>query len=154
MVIRECGLLFRGYTLIYETYHKTSKKEIDTDLRSGLLTALLNFAEISFATNSVEYFEMKKFIIAFVEDTILSKESETPEPLITYAILDKEKRIDKHISKVIISSLKEITMAFKEKYDGVNLSEVSLFKEFKKTIEKVLGTDIENLEQKLKGTFF
>ncbi len=154
MVIRECGLLFRGYTLIYETYHKTSKKEIDTDLRSGLLTALLNFAEISFATNSVEYFEMKKFIIAFVEDTILSKESETPEPLITYAILDKEKRIDKHISKVIIPSLKEITMAFKKKYDGVNLSEVSLFKEFKKTIEKVLGTDIENLEQKLKGTFF
>jgi len=154
LVIRECGLLFRGYPLIYETYHETSQKEIDTDLRSGLLTALLNFAEISFAEDSVEYFEMKKFIIAFVEDKIISKDSEEPEPLITYAILDKEKKIDKHISKVIIPSLKEITGAFKEKYDGENLSEISLFREFKKTIEKVLGTDIENLEQKLKGTFF
>ena len=154
MVIRECGLLFRGYTLIYETYHKTSQKGIDNDLRSGLLTALLNFAEISFAKNSVEYFEMKKFIIAFVEDIIISKDSEAPEPLITYAILDKEKKIDKHISKVIIPSLKEITGAFKEKYEGENLAEISLFREFKKTIEKVLGTDIENLEQKLKGTFF
>ena len=154
MVIRECGLLFRGYTLIYETYHKTSQEEIDNDLRSGLLTALLNFAEISFAEDSVEYFEMKKFIIAFVEDKIISKHSEGPEPLITYAILDKEKKIDKHISKVIIPSLKEITGAFKEKYEGENLSEISLFREFKKTIEKVLGTDIENLEQKLKGTFF
>lgn len=154
MVIRECGLLFRGYTLIYETYHKTSQKEIDSDLRSGLLTALLNFAEISFAKDSVEYFEMKKFIIAFVEDKIISKDSEEAEPLITYAILDKEKKIDKHISKVIIPSLKEITGAFKEKYDGENLSEISLFREFKKTIEKVLGSDIENLEQKLKGTFF
>lgn len=154
MVIRECGLLFRGYTLIYETYHKTSQEEIDSDLRSGLLTALLNFAEISFAKDSVEYFEMKKFIIAFVEDKITSKDSEEPEPLITYAILDKEKKIDKHISKVIIPSLREITGAFKEKYDGENLSEISLFREFKKTIEKVLGSDIENLEQKLKGTFF
>lgn len=154
MVIRECGLLFRGYTLIYETYHKTSQKEIDNDLRSGLLTALLNFAEISFAMDSVEYFEMKKFSIAFVEDKIISKDSEEPEPLITYAILDKEKKIDKHISKVIIPSLKEITGAFKEKHEGENLSEISLFREFKKTIEKVLGSDIENLEQKLKGTFF
>ncbi len=154
MVIRECGLLFRGYTLIYETYHKTSQEEIDNDLRSGLLTALLNFAEISFKTNTVEYFEMKKFIIAFVEDTIISKDNEAPEPLIIYAIIDKEKKIDKHISKVIIPSLKEITRAFKEKYEGVNLSEISLFREFKKTIQKVLGSDIENLEQKLKGTFF
>ena len=154
MVIRECGLLFRGYTLIYETYHKSSQKEIDSDLRSGLLTALLNFAEISFAKNSVEYFEMKKFIIGFVEDKIISKDSEEPEPLITYAILDKEKKIDKHISKVIIPSLSEITGAFKEKYEGEYLSEISLFREFKKTIDKVLGSDIENLEQKLKGTFF
>jgi len=154
LVIRECGLLFRGYTLIYESYHKTSEEEIDNDLRSGLLTALLNFAEISFASSSVEYFEMKKFIIAFIDDTILSKDSEAPEPLITYAILDKEKKIDKHISRVIIPSLREITGAFKEKYEGENLSEISLFREFKKTIEKVLGTDIKNLEQKLKDTFF
>lgn len=154
MVIRECGLLFRGYTLIYESYHKTSEEKIDNDLRSGLLTALLNFAELSFGSGSVEYFEMKKFIIAFIEDTILSKDSKAPEPLVTYAILDKEKKIDKHISRVIIPSLREITGAFKEKYEGENLSEISLFREFKKTIEKVLGTDIENLEQKLKDTFF
>jgi len=154
LVIRECGLLFRGFTLIYESYHKTSGEEIDNDLRSGLLTALLNFAEISFASNSVEYFEMKKFIIAFIEDKILSKDSEVPEVLITYAILDKEKKINKHLSKVIIPSLREITRIFKEKYEGENLSEISLFKEFKKTIEKILGSDIENLEQKLKGTFF
>ena len=154
MVIRECGLLFRGYTLLYESYHKTSQEEIDSDLRSGLLTALLNFAEISFAKNLVEYFEMEKFIIAFVEDKIMSKDSETPEPLISYAIIDKERKIDKHISKVIIPSLREITAAFKKKYEGENLAEISLFKEFKNTIEEVLGSDIENLEQRLKGTFF
>ena len=154
MVIRECGLLFRGYTLIYESYHQTSKQKIDKDLRSGLLTALINFAESAFSKNLVEYFEMKKFVIVFIEDKILSYDSPEPEVLIIYAILDKEKKIDKHISKVIIPSLKEITKHFKEKYEGKNLSEISQFKDFKKTIKEILGSDIKTLDQKLKGTFF
>ena len=154
MVIRECGLLFRGYTLIYESYHQTSKQKIDKDLRSGLLTALINFAESAFSKNLVEYFEMKKFVIVFIEDKILSYDSPEPEVLMIYAILDKEKKIDKHISKVIIPSLKEIIKHFKEKYEGKNLSEISQFKDFKKTIKEILGSDIETLDQKLKGTFF
>ncbi len=154
MVIRECGLLFRGYTLIYESYHQTSKQRIDKDLRSGLLTALINFAESAFSKNLVEYFEMKKFVIVFIEDKILSYDSPEPEVLMIYAILDKEKKIDKHISKVIIPSLKEIIKHFKEKYEGKNLSEISQFKDFKKTIKDILGSDIKTLDQKLKGTFF
>lgn len=154
MVIRECGLLFRGFTLIYESYHQTNKQKIDKDLRSGLLTALINFAESAFSKNLVEYFEMKKFVIVFIEDKILSYDSPEPEVLIIYAILDKEKKIDKHISKVIIPSLKEIIKHFKEKYEGKNLSEISQFKDFKKTIKEILGSDIETLDQKLKGTFF
>jgi hypothetical protein len=154
MVIRECGLLFRGYTLIYESYHQTSKQKIDKDLRSGLLTALINFAESAFSKNLVEYFEMKKFVIVFIEDKIFSYDSPEPEVLMIYAILDKEKKIDKHISKVIIPSLKEIIKHFKEKYEGKNLSEISQFKDFKKIIKEILGSDIETLDQKLKGTFF
>ena len=46
MVIREAGLLFRGFTLINGFYHQTSDEPIDKDLRSGLLTAMLNFAEV------------------------------------------------------------------------------------------------------------
>ena len=72
MVIREVGLLFRGFTLVKKSYHKTTLGKIDADLRSGLLTALLNFAETAFSTGSVEYFQGNRFTIAFINAKILS----------------------------------------------------------------------------------
>ena len=95
MVVREAGLFFRGFTVVKKSYHKTSLGKIDADLRSGLLTAILNFAESAFSQGLVEYFEGKKFIIAFIGDKILADNSIEPELLISYAILDKEKKIDK-----------------------------------------------------------
>ena len=80
MVIREAGLLFRGFTLVNGSYHQTSGDKIDIDLRSGLLTALLSFAESAFNSDMIEYFEGAKFCIAFTEDEILSIESPVAEP--------------------------------------------------------------------------
>ncbi|MBD3256195.1 MAG: hypothetical protein GF383_13945 [Candidatus Lokiarchaeota archaeon] len=154
MVIRESGLLFRGYNLVHAKYHQTSDNGIDPDLRSGLLTALLNFAESAFSMNKVEYFEMKKFVISFIQDSILAHDSPEEEILIVYAIMDKERKIDKHISKVIVPSLKKVAQAFKRKYNGQNLSEISKFLEFKSTLAAIFGSDTKTVDQKLKGTFF
>jgi hypothetical protein len=68
MVVREAGLIFRGFNLVKRSYHKSTKGKIDTDLRSGLLTAIKNFAESAFTKGSVEYFEGKKFLIAFTDE--------------------------------------------------------------------------------------
>lgn len=154
MVIRESGILFRGFTLLHAKYHQTSDDKIDKDLRSALLTALLNFAESAFSKDSIEYFEMKKFAISFVEDKIKPEDSPEPEPLIVYAILDKEKKIDKYLSKVVIPSLREIIKKFIEKYDGKNLSEVTQFQTFKGTLDDVFGSETKTIDEKLKGTFF
>ncbi len=155
MVIREAGLLFRGFSLINASYHKTSEEKVDMDLRSGLLTALINFAENTLSKPGlVEYFEMNKFVIAFIEDKIKSDDSVEPEILISYAILDKEKKIDRHLSKVIIPSLNKVSKKFKSNFEGRNLSEVSQFKDFKKTLDKIFGLDVFTLDEKLKGTFF
>jgi len=40
MVIREVGLLFRGFTLVKKSYHKTTLGKIDSDLRSGVCRIL------------------------------------------------------------------------------------------------------------------
>ena len=77
-----------------------------------------------------------------------------PELLISYAIMDKEKRIEKYIKKVVQPILKLISDEFKSKNDGNNLSEVTQFKYFKDTLDKLFGTDTENVDQKLKGTFY
>ncbi|MFX0071699.1 MAG: hypothetical protein ACFFAO_11480 [Candidatus Hermodarchaeota archaeon] len=154
MVIRESGLLFRGFTVLYASYHKTSDEKIDKDLRSALLTALLNFAESAFTTDAIEYFEMKKFAISFIEDKIKAEDSPVKEPLIAYVILDKEKKIDKYISKTVIPLLKRVISLFKESYDGKNLSEISQFESFKGNLDLIFGDVKDSLDQKLKDTLF
>ncbi len=153
MVVREAGLLFRGFTLVKKSYHITTKGKIDTDLRSGLLTAILNFAQSTFSKDLVEYFEGKKFLIAFIEDEITGEDSFEPELLISYAILDKVKRIEKYIRKIIQPLLKQVSKEFKTLNTGKNLSEVSQFKPFKQNLDRIFGTDTQTIDQKLKGVF-
>ncbi|MFX1409082.1 MAG: hypothetical protein ACFFA6_01920 [Promethearchaeota archaeon] len=153
MVIREAGVLFRGFTVVKKSYHKTSLGKIDADLRSGLLTAILNFAESAFSQGLVEYFEGKKYIIVFIEDNIMADDSNEPELLISYAILDKEKKIDKYIHKIVQPSLYKVSKEFKSLSAGKNLSEVSQFKDFKQNLDHIFGTDTQTIDQKLKGIF-
>lgn len=150
MVVREAGVMFRGFTLVKKSYHKTSMGKIDNDLRSGLLTAILNFAQSTFSKDIIEYFEGKKFLITFREDLIMSDDSLEPELLISYAILDKEKKVEKYIHKIISPILKNVLKEFKSLNTGKNLSEVSQFKKFKNNLDAIFGTDTQTIDQKLR----
>ena len=154
MVIREVGLLFRGFTLVKKSFHKTTVGKIDADLRSGLLTALLNFAETAFSTGSVEYFQGNRFTIAFINSTIISEDSIEPELLLSYAIIDRQKKIDKFIRKTVNPLLQKVTQEFKSQNEGKNLSEVSQFKNFKTSLDKIFGSSTKVVDQKLDGVFF
>jgi hypothetical protein len=153
MVVRETGLLFRGFTIVKKSYHKTTMGKIDTDLRSGLLTALLNFAQSTFSKNIIEYFEGRKFLIAFIEGQIIAEDSFEPELIISYAILDKDKKMEKYIHKIIQPLLKQVLTEFKALNTGKNLSEVSQFKGFKQKFDKIFGSDTETIDQKLRRVF-
>ena len=154
MVIREAGLLFRGFTLVKKSYHKTTLGKIDADLRSGLLTALLNFAETAFSTGAVEYFEGNKFTLAFINEKILAEDSVEPELLVSYAIMDKQKKIDKYVYKIVHPLLSKVAKEFKAQNEGKNLSEISQFKIFKNNLDEIFGSDTKNINQKLKGLFY
>ena len=154
MVIREAGLLFRGFTLINGQYHKSGQTEIDKDLRAGLLTAMLNFAETAFKVDLIEYFEGSKYVVAFTGDEIMADDSIDPEPLIGYALLDKTKKIDKHIHKMVIPLLKEVIKQFCEKFTGKNLSEISQFRGFKNNLDEIFGSSTKKIDERLKSTIF
>lgn len=151
MVIREVGLLFRGFSLVKKSYHKTSLGKIDADLRSGLLTALLNFAETAFSTGSVEYFQGNRYTIAFINAKILSDDSNEPELLVSYAIIDKQKRIEKYIHKIVNPLLMKVANEFKLQNEGKNLSEVSQFKDFKNSLDVIFGSSTKKIDQQLDG---
>ena len=154
MVIREVGLLFRGFTLVKKSYHKTTLGKIDADLRSGLLTALLNFAETAFSTGTVEYFQGNRFTIAFINARILSDDNLEPELLVSYAIIDRQKKIDKYIRKIVNPLLITVAQEFKSQHERKDLSEVSQFKSFKQTFDKIFGSNTKKIDQKLDGLLY
>lgn len=153
MVVREAGVLFRGFTLVKKTFHKSDKGQIDPDLRSGLLTAIISFAQTAISKDSIEYFEGKKYVITFLEDKIKAEDSNEPEDLMSYVILDKDKKIEKYIRKIIRILLKRVIDDFKSLHSGKNLSEISRFKDFKQNLDTIFGTDSQTVDQKLKGVF-
>lgn len=154
-LIRECGLLFRGYTLISSQYHDFGSTIDDQDLRSGLLTAIIDFSEVAFSTSqSIEYIEGKKKVIYFTSENISSMDGRAEkESIIAYVIQDKEKKVDKEREKVI-PMLKKVLFKFIEKFDGKNLSYVSEFEDFGKEIDEVFGVAGTSVDQRLKGVFF
>ncbi|MBY9007196.1 MAG: hypothetical protein KGD63_10610 [Candidatus Lokiarchaeota archaeon] len=152
MVIREAGLLFRGKNLVNIQYHATSE-EIDEDIRSALITAIIDFVEIAFDSNNMKYLGGDKYIIAFIENKITSIDMTVPESFYAYLIIDKEKKMEKYFKKVIRPLLIKVTNRFKSAYDGKYLSEITQFLEFKKELDKILGSATQTVDQKLHSTF-
>jgi hypothetical protein len=154
MVIREAGIMFRGFNLVSAKYHQTNKKEVDSDLRSSLITALLTFCEGAFTSGEIEYFELKKYAITFNKLQIKPHDSEEPEDLIVYAIIDQESKMEKYINKVMKPIIRNAGLKFIKQYEGSNLSEISQFKPFRKELDNVFGTLTHKMDQKLDGVFF
>lgn len=153
VLIRECGILFRGFTIINSQYHDFGTNIKDKDLRSGLLTAIINFSEVAFS-HSLEYIEGKKKSLIFTQDKILSTDGQdVSEIIISYIIMDKVKHIDK-VKERIVPELKKLLLLFKEKYKNKNLSHVSEFQEFKQEIDNLFGEEGKTVDQRLKGSFF
>lgn len=152
MLIREAGLLFRGYNLVNVRYHETGG-DIDNDIRSALFTAIIDFVETAFSSNIVKYLGGEKYIIAFMGDEIISRDIKHPELFYAYVIINKEKKMEKYFRKVIKPLLKEVVDKFKSLYSGKYLSEITQFLEFKKVLDKIFGSINKTIDQKFESTF-
>ena len=148
MVIREVGVIYRGFNLTHAEYHEIDGVPIDKDIRSALLATIKNFAQVAFSVNSLEYFEGNKYVIAFLEGKIRDKKETKEDSLIAYAILDRQRRVDRLINKEIIPLLSQALYSFKSMYDGQILSEVSQFNKFKDTLNDLFFKKSLTLDQK------
>lgn len=151
MVIREVGIMIRGYPLVYSSYHQTGGRQIDVVLRSGLLSGILTFIEVAYKTETIEFIESKKYTIAFKASKIEGRNSTQPEAIVAYAILDKEQKVDKFISKNVAPFLLKVLKQFISKFTGRNLSEVTQFKSFRENLDKTFILESKSTEDKFKG---
>ena len=121
---------------------------MDIDFKTGFMSAIINFAETAFLTNSIESIEMMKYIVAFTLDTIIAKDSTEPEAIICYVILDKKSHSEKFVSRIIQPLLSQAIMFFKTLYQGKNLTETSRFKDFRKILNGLFKEISLTVDQK------
>lgn len=152
-LICEVGILFRGFTVVQCQYQKAGSDRVDKDLRSGLLSAIITFAENAFSASTMDYLESDKFIIAFTQDNMMAIDSVVPELVLGYCILDKKKKLEKKIHSKVQPLLSQALIAFKTRYDGYNVSEISLFQGFKHYLNELFTLPIDKFTDKLKTIF-
>jgi len=85
---------------------------------------------------------------------ILSEDSNVPELLVSYAIIDRKKKIDKYVRKIVNPLLIKVAEEFKSQNEGKNLSEVSQFKVFKLSLDEIFGSNTKKIDQKFDGLFY
>ena len=141
-------MIFRGFNLVSIRYHSTGQDEMDIDFKSGFLSAILNFTETIFSTNLIEYFQMVKYVVAFTQDTIFAKDSKDAESIICYVVIDKTKKGEKYLSRIIQPLLSQAMMFFITLYQGKNLSETSQFKDFRKILNGLFKEISRTVDQK------
>ena len=154
MVIFESGLIFRDQNILKSDYIQKSAIEIYQVIRNELVVSLLNLVEEAFLTDFIDYLGGKKYIIAFIEDKIIAKDTNEPELLIAYCIVDNKKKIDKYIKKVAVPLLRKTIEQFKMQFKFVNMSDLSQLNSFKKDIDDILGDETKTIDQKLRDQLF
>ncbi|MHA2127571.1 MAG: hypothetical protein ACW99E_19900 [Promethearchaeota archaeon] len=146
MLIREAGIIFNGIPVIFASYHRASKENLDLICSSGLMSGLLSFAECLMAP--IEYFESSKYSIIFnkgMMEDYYGKEQE----ILAFLVIDKDERLEKYLHKTILPLLKKMLNKFTSDYKGCKVTQVAQFEPFKETIDKIFGTGTQTLEEKV-----
>ena len=145
-LIREVGIIFNGMPVIFTSYHRASKERIDLIYSSELRSGLLTFAECLMAP--IEYFESSKHSIIFKKgkmEDFYGKEQE----VLAFLVVDKDYRLERYLHKSVLPFLKKLLKGFTSQYTGGKITEVAQFEPFKQTIDKIVGTSTQTLEEKV-----
>ncbi|MFX0080715.1 MAG: hypothetical protein ACFE94_03085 [Candidatus Hodarchaeota archaeon] len=146
MLIREAGIIFNGIPVIFASYHRASKEDTDLICSSGLMTGILTFAEC--LMQPIEYFESSKYTIIFKKGMMQDFYGKNRE-ILSFLVLDRDDRLEKYLDKTIKPILDKLLKRFISQYTGCKVTEVAKFEPFKKTIDKIFGTDTQTLEEKV-----
>ncbi|HEY0087943.1 MAG TPA: hypothetical protein VGB37_03815 [Candidatus Lokiarchaeia archaeon] len=155
MQILEVGIMARGYPLVYTSYFPSNQNKPDIILKTAILTGIINFVKGMFSINSIEYIESSKYIVVFQKGSIIGKGSINPETIFAYAIVsNKQKnRLEKLVLKRIQPDLTKVLKYFQLMYQGLELSSVYKFRNFKYKLDKYFLKGSKTPEQRFKALF-
>ena len=146
MLIREAGIIRQGLPIIFATYHRASRVQIDIIGTSGLMSGLLSFAEC--LMTPIEYFESSKYSIIFKKGNVEDNEGRIEE-IFAFIVLDKDPRLEKYLHKTILPLLEKLLKKFISRYSGSNFTKIRQFDSFRNTIDKIFGSGTQTFEEKV-----
>lgn len=146
MLIREAGILFHGIPIIFTSYHRASKDNLNLVCSSGLMSGLLTFAEC--LMEPVEYFESTNYTIIFKKGKIIDCFSLEQE-VVAFLVIDKDERLEKYLHKTIFPLLDKLLKKFTSQFKGCNFTKTIQFETFKTTLNKLFGTGTLTFEEKV-----
>ncbi|MFW9898080.1 MAG: hypothetical protein ACFFDO_02310 [Candidatus Thorarchaeota archaeon] len=137
-LIYEIGFIFRGFTIVSHTFKElpTQKESgVKKDLRGAFVSAISTFAETAFSNNNLEYLESGNILFIFKMSELKSKRSKSAEPLILYGLTEKKKKNPDKIVFKFFKKTNPILENFRQKYDGEDFTNITLFEPFKDEIK-------------------
>ena len=145
----------RGYPLVYSNYLPLNEKQPDIFLKTAILTGIINFVKGMFSVNSIEYIESSKYLVVFQKGSIIGKDSINPETIFAYTIVSnkQEYQIEKLAVKIIQPYLTKVLKYFQLRYQGLELSSVYKFRNFKYILDKYFLKGLITPEQRFKALF-
>jgi hypothetical protein len=152
MRIDEIGLVLEGIPLLSVQYYGSENKEVDNISKSALVSSLLQYAEN--VISSVEYFESSAYSMIFKKGMMSTARSPDKANIFSYIIIDRRKKeLPEKRKQKIINLLSVVLNEFIERYKGVETSEVSKFKDFKKFINDTFGDLTKSVDDKFSSLF-
>jgi len=134
----EIGLVHRGFVLCH--YHlKFMDKENqisgpERDLRGAFVSAISSFVETAFSNTSLEYLESGNMLFIFKMGKVQSSDSNFPEPIILYGLVQKPKKKPDKLVKKFFEIATPILELFIQKYDGMDFCHLDIFESFVKDL--------------------
>ncbi|MHA1733760.1 MAG: hypothetical protein ACTSU5_17575 [Promethearchaeota archaeon] len=151
MVVREVGILFRGFNIVHREYTPVDS-DVDKDLRAGMFTAILSFCSEGFGDEVLDCLSFHKYTMVFSSCQIVPTDlhSDRAETLVAYAIVDKEK--SKGAVKKLKKKLAKILDRFKSEFvqKVKTYSEITQFKGFEFTLDGFFKSE-KHAETRLKN---
>ncbi len=134
-------------------YEKDSKSALDPDLRAGFLTALENFTSELFGDNInvVSLSEFKMVCFTEVVSLPLPEEKDNEQPLIFYAIIEKETE-----TEVVKNQLQKLSRHFINRFplnDIFSKKKKYFNKKFQSRVDEVLGDLKLKTEDRFRAIF-
>jgi len=151
MAVLEVGINLGMKNLVETRYYSSSDNVFDPNIRAKFLTGLKSYiTEVYGDKINVISFSGFEIVCYFKMVQLASKETDKPQPLLSYAII--EKGTDPNFVK---QHLKEIISYFLERYpvNDIFSKEPEYFKKTEPRIDDILGDLRFKVEDRIKSVF-